>query len=267
MPDRRRYRLLVEYDGGEFYGWQYQVDRRTVQGVLEAALESLYGHPVRIQGAGRTDAGVHALGQVAHFDAPARFSEDTIRNALNYYLPDDVRIQKAAAVSTEFHARFHARWRWYRYRIFLEDKAVERQYGWRLRFPFDEVKLQFTADRIVGAHDFVCFAASDHNVKDHHCRVFAAKWLQKGTEWHFHIIADRFLRHMVRRLTGTMLDVARGRFSQQDFERFLESGRKFSNLFTIPPQGLCLWRVGYGDFPYLEQNSEDVPNFPFPINR
>jgi tRNA pseudouridine38-40 synthase len=262
-PRSQRYRLTLEYDGTSFYGWQMQINRRTVQGVLEQAIGRLYGSDLRVYAAGRTDTGVHSLGQVVHFDAPPKYTSDVLARALNFHLPEDIRIRSAEPVSDDFHARFSARWRWYRYRIFSERRAINRMYGWFPRRILDGSMLRRTADLLVGEFDFRAFCAARTDVSNHRCRVFAAKWRKHGDEWHFHIVADRFLRHMVRRLVGTMTDVDRGRFSLADFERFLREGRKVDDLYAAPPQGLCLMRVGYGDFPYAEPNGEKMHAFPF----
>ncbi len=234
---KRRYRLLLEYDGTSFFGWQVQVNRRTVQGVLEKAIYRLFGCQTRVYAAGRTDAGVHALGQVVHFDAPAEFTPDTLTRALNFYLPDDVRVRRTEPVSGDFHARFSARWRWYRYRIFNRPRAVNRMYGWFPRRKLSEGKLHEAADRLIGEFDFTAFCKADTDVQNHRCRILTARWRAHQDEWHFHIVADRFLRHMVRRLVGMMVDVERGRFTLDDFAGFLAAGRRVDDIYTAPPQG------------------------------
>lgn len=263
---RRRYRLTLEYDGTGFFGWQLQPDKRTVQGVLEEALGRLFGDSVRITGAGRTDTGVSALGQVAHFDAPVRFEPEVIKKALNYFLSPDVRVSQVRPVSSDFHARYSARWRWYRYRVFTFERAIERQHGWWPRFKFDTKCLQKAAFALVGEHDFTPFSSVDSETENRLCHVFIARWELVDDEWRFHIIADRFLRHMVRSLVGTMLDTARGRFSLHQFGEILQSRHKSHDVFTAPPGGLCLMRVGYGPFPALEEDSKIIQSFPFDIN-
>lgn len=261
----QRYRLLLEYDGSDFFGWQFQPDQRTVQGKIEQALAELYGQSVQVCGAGRTDAGVHALGQVAHFDAPKRFELEVIQKAVNYYLPADVRVLGAAAAPLDFHARFSARWRWYRYRVFTRERAIERYYGWWTRFDFDTECLANAAATLLGEHDFSAFSCADTDTEDHRCQVHVSHWEQMEGEWHFHIIADRFLRHMVRCLVGTMMDAARGRFSVDYFREILESQRKNHAVFTAPGRGLCLMCVGYGPFPALDDMNRQAQVFPFSL--
>lgn len=264
--EERRYRLTLEYDGTDFFGWQLQPDQRTVQGVLEESLGQLFSASIRVHGAGRTDARVHALGQVAHFDAPARFEPEVIRDAVNHHLPADVRVLSVQPAKPDFHARFSARWRWYRYRIFSRQRALERQHGWWPGVQFDPRSLEQAAAAIVGEHDFSSFASADTETGNHLCRINVACWELGDDEWRFHIVADRFLRHMVRSLVGTMSDAARGRFSLDQFVEILNSRRKDHLVFTAPASGLCLMKVGYDLFPALDEDYPNVQTFPFEIN-
>jgi tRNA pseudouridine38-40 synthase len=261
-----RIKLMIEYDGSEFLGWQVQRSGRTVQGVIEAALQRVYHAPIRVQGSGRTDTGVHALGQVAHYDAPHHFDVDNLPRSLNHFLPPDVRIHEACSSSPDFHARFSALWRWYRYRVFLQVRAVERNYGWWPQFDLDFNLLRECAASLLGEHDFTTFAQYDPELSNYTCNVWTAEWLWHEDELHFHITANRFLRHMVRSLVGTMLDVARERFTIDDFTKMLHNPDKNQPVYTAPASGLCLMRVGYGDFPKLDDNSQMVQTFPFGIH-
>lgn len=266
-PELQRYRLVIEYDGSDFFGWQYQPDRRSVQGVLEEALKLLFDREIRICGAGRTDAGVHALGQVAHFDAPPKYRIKAIFNALNARLPKDVRVLSVAPAQPDFHARFGACWRWYRYRVFNYPRAVERAYGWYPGFKLDEPLLVNAAGLLAGDHDFTAFASSDSDTDDHRCRVYVAAWETTGGELRFHIVANRFLRHMVRSLVGAMVDVGRGRFPLDWLAALLQESQKTPVVFNVPGRGLCLMRVGYGPFPALGKDAEESESIPFPITR
>ncbi len=263
---QNRYRLQVEYDGTEYCGWQVQPSDKTVQSEIEKVLGQLYGFPVRITGSGRTDTGVHALRQVAHFDASDRFDPVELNGALNHFLPDDIIVHGVKLVESGFHARFDAKWRWYRYRIFNRVRAVERQYGWFHKHEFDAAILHQCADRLPGEHDFKAFAASDPVMEHYRCLVTTARWVEVGDEWHFHIVANRFLRHMVRSLVGTMIDVGRGRFSVMEFEILLANHHKDQSLYTAPPQGLCLMQVGYDQFPKCELDLEQKITLPFEID-
>jgi len=262
----KRYRVKLEYDGSEFVGWQIQPEGLTVQSVLEEALERLYLKPVRVTASGRTDSGVHAAGQIVHFDTADRFSSVELQRALNHFLPEDVRVLEARSVSDDFHARFDARWRWYRYRIFQHERAIERKYGWHPRFQFDPGILKRCAAELAGEHDFTPFVRKDPELDHYRCSVYSDHWLQSGDEWQFHIVANRFLRHMVRSLVGTMLDVARGRFSVDEFIELLHSQSEEQSLYTAPAAGLCLMCVGYGDFPLTDTDNKKTQSFPFKVD-
>ncbi len=262
-----RYRLNIEYDGTASLGWQWQPQCRTVQGVIEAALLQLFGSEIRIYGAGRTDTGVHALGQVAHFEAPAKFTPERLAIALNGTLPPDVRVQKAQIVQSDFHARYSARWRWYRYRLFLQPHTLERYLGWHPKFHLKADLLQHSAAYLLGEHHFRAFSGAEQDLpqgggrQNFKCRIYAAGWELRADEWRFHIVADRFLRHMVRRLVGTMTDVARGRFTVDYFRDLLDS-QKTANLYAAPAAGLCLMQVGYGAYPYLDMDLSERVKIP-----
>lgn len=264
--DLRRYRLILEYDGTDFFGWQVQPEQRTVQGVLEETLARFYGVEIRVHGSGRTDTGVHALGQVAHFDAVDKYAPAVINNGLNALLPADVRVLEVHLVPEDFHARYSARWRWYRYRIYTRQRALGRQFGWWQQHELDWEILTRCAATLPGEHDFSSFSKSDPPVEDRRCYVYAAHWDFDEDEWLFHIVANRFLRHMVRQLVGVMVDVARGRFTTEQFVEMLNNPGKTYSIFTAPAGGLCLMKVGYGTFPMMDEDHKNVCGFPFKIN-
>jgi tRNA pseudouridine38-40 synthase len=261
VSNKLRYRLLLEYDGTDFFGWQFQPGFRTVQGDIEKALWHLYAVPIRIYGAGRTDTGVHALSQVAHFEASNKYSPSVLIKALNYFLPEDVRIRQIELATPDFHARFSARWRYYRYRIYLTPKAVERHYGWRPRHAFDLEILHHLASKLKGEQDFASFSGIDPETEHYRSYIHLCLWEQLTEELRFHIVANRFLRNMVRRLVGTMTDVARGRFTEEYFQSLLNDPIPGCNLYTAPPRGLCLMQVGYDIFPKIDLNQADELNF------
>jgi tRNA pseudouridine38-40 synthase len=260
MSDQR-YRLTVEYEGSDFFGWQWQPQQRTVQAVLESALAGVFGQAIRIYGSGRTDAGVHALGQIAHFEAPARFETPKLELALNANLPPDVRVHHLLRTTPDFHARFSARWRWYRYRMFIQPSALERHFGWYLKYQLNADILRQCAEHLPGIHDFTAFSKIDLDAaEDKHggnCLVYAAGWELLPEEFRFHIVANRFLRHMVRTLVGAMVDVARGHFDREWFLDLLNNTLKSDRVFNAPAQGLCLMQVGYGEYPYREADLND----------
>jgi tRNA pseudouridine38-40 synthase len=243
---RASFKLLLHYDGRAFHGWQSQPDRRTVQSVVEEALAALYGTAIRVHGAGRTDAGVHARGQVAHFHAPARHTPFVLCRALNARLPDDVWVADARRVSPRFHARFDAVARTYRYYLGTEDLAhspFHRPFCWPLSEPIAEERLPEAAPDVVGAFDFGGFARTGPGSRV--CRVTRATWERDPLGWRFQITADRFLRGMVRALVGAFVGIARGTLERAALGAGLERPEAAPAPFVAPPQGLFLWDVEY----------------------
>ncbi|HEY7530707.1 MAG TPA: tRNA pseudouridine(38-40) synthase TruA [Gemmatimonadota bacterium] len=242
---RASFRLLLQYDGRAFHGWQAQPGLRTVQSVLEAALGDLCGAPVRVHGAGRTDAGVHARGQVAHCRAPARFTPHVLRRALNAAVPDDVWIADVRRVSSRFHARFGALSRTYRYYLGTEDVArspFHRPYCWPIGDAADGERLPDCAAAFVGVHGFGGF--SRRGPGSPRCAVSRAAWEPDPLGWRFEITADRFLRGMVRGLVGACVAVARGALDVPALAAALERPGA-PPAPAAPPQGLFLWSVEY----------------------
>jgi len=258
----QRFVLRIEYDGTAFCGWQIQENDRTVQGEIEKALFKLYTRKIRLTGAGRTDAGVHASGQIAHFNANSKYSTETIQKALNFYLPEDVRILSCWNAPPEFHARFSARWRYYVYRLYKSERALFRQFGWHARDIVNSAQLNSVAQLLLGDHDFTAFCASDAVDDHHHCLVYKALWIEQADEYQFHIVANRFLKHMVRMLVGVSLDVARGRYPSDKISELFDTGDKGNLVITVPAQGLYLMTVGYGDFPFIDIAGKEELIFP-----
>lgn len=254
--ESRTLQIVIQYDGGAFAGWQRQPDERTVQGVLEDALERLCGGHTGALGAGRTDAGVHALGQAAGVRVPGKWSATELKRALNAVLPADVRIAGAHEMRTDFHARFDALSRSYRYLVGTDDDAenpFRRRYELAWRRPLDMRLLEDAAASIIGDRCFRGFAvkgtapASD----DHRCTVRSAHWVERPGGLAFVITANRFLHHMVRFLTGTMLDIASGKREPQIMNRLLEASDNREASPPAPSHGLYLESVEYPHELYL----------------
>ncbi len=253
----RTVRLVLHYDGAGFSGWQRQPETRTVQGVLEAALERLMSATIAALGSGRTDAGVHARGQAVGLRVPDRWSVQELRRALNAVLPPDVWVAAATEMQSEFHARYSAVSRRYSYYVGTDDEAHSPFRGrYELAFgqPLDRGALDVAAARIEGEHCFRGFAvrgtAPAHD--DHRCRVILARWRDRVGGLVFEIEANRFLHHMVRFLVGTMLDVATGRRPADDVARLLNAE---TNEDASPPSAahaLFLDDVVYPPELYLE---------------
>ncbi|HTS01631.1 MAG TPA: tRNA pseudouridine(38-40) synthase TruA [Thermoanaerobaculia bacterium] len=249
-------RATLEYDGGRYRGWQAQVNARTVQGELVAACRGVLGEDVRVNGAGRTDAGVHAFAQVASlhgaFDAPAA-GLGKIRQALNDRLPPDIHVLGLARAARSFHARHDAGERVYRYRISRRRTAFGKRYVWWVKDRLDAAAMQAGADLLVGRHDFAgfCENAEGHDstlVEVGFARVEAPP--EAPDLLLFRIGASHFLWKMVRRLAGTLVEVGTGRLAPAALKEMLSSRGRSSAAFTAPPSGLFLESVTYpGDPP------------------
>ena len=241
----RTIKLVLEYDGTDFSGWQFQTNGRSVQGVLEQALNTLLQEPTRVIGAGRTDAGVHARGQVCHFTTGNAMEARAMFGGMNALLPNDVVVRAVEDVEADFHARFRARERTYRYHITQVPAAIERHTRWYVGHPLDVEAMQRCAESLCGEHDFQSFCKSDTSVKNFRCTVTGAAWRKSGNDVVFEISANRFLYGMVRALVGTMVDVGRGHKSENDFSEILSSKDRARASSAAPPGGLVLESVTY----------------------
>lgn len=249
----RSFLAVVQYDGGQFVGWQRQPAGRTVQGELEAVLQRITDRRTVVTGAGRTDTGVHALGQGAGFLAGERWAGDVegLHRALNALLPKDIWVERVQEMRPGFHPRKSATARRYRYVIGTDARAVSpfrRRYEWALAGrPLDAAALATCAGALIGEHDFRGFAAAGQVKPHYRCRVALAEWAPRadGAGMTFTIEADRFLHHMVRFLVGTMVDIALGRRPASDFSRLLAATDNRAASPPAPPQGLYLVCVRY----------------------
>lgn len=243
MPN---YKIIVEYDGAGFSGWQLQRDARTVQGVLEGALRTLNsGRTVRVHGSGRTDAGVHARGQVASFFLEEGWLGPRLLRAVNGNLDEDVRLRTCEIVEDEFHARYSARSRTYRYRCCLVPTAVDRRTTWYVPGPINLYRLRRCALLVLGDHDFTSFSRVSRDARDRRCTVLQSQWIKRGDFVTFVIMANRFLHHMICYLVGTMIQVGRGRLTEAGFKAVLDAKDPGAKVHKAPPRGLILEQVSY----------------------
>jgi tRNA pseudouridine38-40 synthase len=246
------WKLVLTYDGTEFHGWQVQPDCATVQGQLRHALARLTGEDVLPQGAGRTDAGVHALGQVASFELAAPIPEANFVRALNRILPSSIRVLSAARVSSGFHARHSAEAKTYEYRIFRKEICPPWQapYVYALNAPLNVDAMQHAAAGVLGEHDFTSFAAANGGLSDSRGNVrclYASQWIQESPLLLYRVRGSGFLHHMVRNLVGTFLEVGRGNLEETQIPAILESRSRAQAGPTAPARGLFLVHVNYLD--------------------
>ena len=243
-----RYKLTLEYDGAGFVGWQRQDNGPSVQAALEAAVLAFCGEAVTAQGAGRTDAGVHALGQVAHIDLAKPTEADTVRDALNAHLkPAAVAVLVAEVVDGDFHARFSAIERAYRYRIVNRRArlALDRGRAWFVPQPLDAAAMHDAASTLIGHHDFTSFRASECQAKSPVKTLDALAVTRDGNELVIEARARSFLHHQVRNMAGTLKLVGEGKWTRADVRRALEARDRRAAGPTAPAEGLYLVSVGY----------------------
>lgn len=265
MPREKRVRrmaLLVEYDGTAYGGSQYQENAPTVQGTLERALSRLTSEPIRVALAGRTDAGVHARGQVASFVTSSRHGVETFVRGTNALLPPDISVQAAADVPLEFDPRRHARSRWYRYLLYLRPQrsALLRHRVWHLGTSLDLRAMSGAAEALLGPHDFAAFAPPSEARRGSTRReVFRAAVSQKrGGLVQVDIEANAFLRGMVRRVVGCLAEVGLGKRAVEEFRSLVEWAEPGSAMAVAPARGLYLMKVRYESGLFDAETDEDI---------
>jgi len=243
-----RYKLIVEYDGRPFAGWQIQADQLTVQGLLTAAVEALSGDKTLVQGAGRTDAGVHARAQVAHADLTKEWDTDTIRDGLNAHLrPHPIAILAAERGADDFNARTSAIRRHYLYRIINRraDLTLEAGRAWRVPRPLDAAAMHKAAQRLIGKHDFTTFRSTECQAKSPVKTLDILKVERSDEDVYVIAVARSFLHNQVRSMVGSLVPVGEGKWSPDDLAKALEARDRAACGPVAPPDGLYLTKVEY----------------------
>lgn len=253
----RRIRLIISYDGTNYVGWQVQPNGVSVQALLEKALFELTGEQIRVEGSGRTDSGVHAKAQVAHFDTEARMAADKFAIAMNMHLPPDIRVLFSEECDPTFHARFSAKRKVYSYTVQLGPHAdvFLRTTSLHLHYMPDVESMQKAAAAVIGTHDFNAFKCAGSSMENTVRTITRSEWNRNGNLLVYTVEGNGFLYNMVRILVGTMLEIGSGKRPVSDMENAIETGSRTSAGATAPSRGLRLERVIYPDF-----DTEEVLN-------
>ncbi|HJX30875.1 MAG TPA: tRNA pseudouridine(38-40) synthase TruA [Thermodesulfobacteriota bacterium] len=243
----RNLKLIIEYDGTHYQGWQSQKNGLTIQDVLEKALSQILNQKIRLNGSGRTDSGVHALGQVASFKTESALDTNALLKGANSLLPSDILIKHIEEVPENFHARFSAKSRIYEYRIWnaSQPSVFFRSYSWWVQTPLDVEKMHKTAVYLIGWRDFSSFQGADHEKVSPEREVLDVFFRHEGPEVIFFIQATAFLRHMVRTIMGTLVAVGKSKMSHEEFVEIVEARDRAKAGKTAPAQGLFLKEVCY----------------------
>lgn len=242
-----RIKLTIEYEGTAYVGWQVQPNGVSIQALVERALLRLLGSEVRVHSSGRTDAGVHALGMVCHFDPPRELPLTAWREGLNRFLPDDIAVREAAEVNDAFHARFSAKGKCYRYTILRSAvrSPLNLRTSWQVRQELDLKLMRQAADFFVGEHDFTAFRTAGCAAATTCREIVSMEMSEQESLLHIDVCGSGFLKNMVRMMVGTLVEVGRGKRPAAEIEKML-SGQPFgAPALTAPAQGLCLLEVWY----------------------
>ncbi|MBQ1315628.1 MAG: tRNA pseudouridine(38-40) synthase TruA [Erysipelotrichaceae bacterium] len=243
-----RYKAIVSYDGTAYQGWQKQPDKNSVQAKIETALSRLCQHGVKITGAGRTDKGVHAFGQVFHFDCDKEFKD--ITKSINSQLPEDIRIVSCKPVSDEFHSRYDVKWKHYSYIINTgKFNPIQRNYAYQLGIELDEEKMQEAAKALVGTHDFSSFNATRKDeIEDQVRTIYKIEVKRRGSLVTVDYYGDGFLRYMIRMMTGALIEAGKGKITAEDIQNIMEKMDKTACNYNVPACGLYLIEISYTNF-------------------
>ena len=249
------YKILIQYDGTRYKGWQVQNSTdMTIQGKLQNVLTELAGYPVEVIGSGRTDAGVHASGQVANFHMDGDFFKEEIQEYLNHYLPMDIAVTEIEEVEERFHARFNATSKTYIYRIHtsLIPDVFERKYKYTYTEKLNVDRMKEAAEKLIGTHDFMAFCGNKKMKKSTVRTLMAVDITKKHNEILIAYTGDGFLQQMIRILTGTLIEVGCGKKNPEDMRKILESRDRSNAGYTVPPEGLALYEVTYAKMDGVE---------------
>lgn len=246
-----RYLMTVSYDGSRYYGYQVQREEDTIQKRLERALSKIHkGESIRVYASGRTDRGVHALGQTVHFDSSLQIPPENFKRALNAHLPDDIVVLRVERVNEAFHARFHVKEKWYQYKVSNADTAdpFNRQYMYHVQRPLDYVSMKQACQTLIGTHDFTAFCGTRSNVVGDKTRTIYGASIRITTDGLiFTIRGSGFLYNMVRIIVGTLIDIGCGRSDVDTFKRAIVSKDRKDLGKTAPAHGLYLYQVLYDE--------------------
>jgi tRNA pseudouridine38-40 synthase len=243
----RNLKLTLAYDGTGFHGWQIQPQMRTIQGELQQALQKLFNHEVNVTGSGRTDAGVHAHGQVANVETIRSMDTDAVLRGANALLPVEIRVMSVEEVSPEFHARRSARSKTYEYHVWRNPivSPFHCRYVYACRYPLDEEAMDRGSACFLGTHDFTSFCAASVEIEDRTRTIFEASWDRSESTWVFRIRGTGFLQYMVRTITGTVLQIGQGRMRVEQIQEIFEARDRRLAGPSLPAQGLHLIQVEY----------------------
>lgn len=240
-------KLTIEYDGTDYVGWQVQPNGVSIQQRVELAVEQLLGESVRVHSSGRTDAGVHACGMVCHLTTERNLPLSAWREGLNRFLPSNIVVRAAEQVADDFHARFSAKGKRYRYTLLRDDvrSPLLQRTSWLVRQTLDVQLMKMAAEQFVGEHDFAAFRTSGCAAETTRREIYSVALIEDGKLLHIDVSGSGFLKNMVRMMVGTLVEIGRGKRSVRDVSALLSGNLKVGPALTAPAQGLCLMEVWY----------------------